>query len=476
MKSSTSHCDETIAAIATPEVAAPRGVIRISGPATEQVLIVCGLLKEQERSESSGVPVRQPRRFACELFVNEELGRVPVDVLFWPGRQSYTSEPSAEVHTFGAPCLLAEILDALHRGGARPAKPGEFTLRAFLAGRLDLTQAEAVLGVIDADNERQLHQALHQLAGNLGRHFEAVRCDLLNLLADIEAGLDFVEEDIAFVDDETIRRELERLTALVHDAMTRLRDRDESSSVFRVVLRGMPNAGKSSLLNALSGGEFALVSHQAGTTRDIVRVQIDVDGRVIELIDTAGIERQESGSAASAIIAQAQMLAEKAATQAHACVLCLSADSLPEAARDVDGKAADLIVVTKSDLVDKSDLMDGAAQSRVRESQRPGQAIFASSLTGEGLIEIRDKLAVLHDQVDRQERGDGIGTAVRCRDSLVRSKAALDAAMHCLRGNSGHELVAGELRLAADAIGEITGQVYTDDILDRVFSRFCIGK
>ncbi len=214
---------------------------------------------------------------------------LPADLFLWPQGRSYTRQLLAEIHTFGSPPLVDEILQSLCRNGARLAQPGEFTLRAFLAGRIDLTQAEAVLGVIDAADRNQLQAALAQLAGGLARPLGQLRSDLLDLLADLEAGLDFVEDDIRFVTPDELNRRLAAAAETIDQIGAQLTGRDAATARPRVALIGYPNVGKSSLFNALVGNAAALVSTQAGTTRDYLSATIDACGMSIELIDTAGI-------------------------------------------------------------------------------------------------------------------------------------------------------------------------------------------
>src|SRR5262249_27089380 len=272
--------------------------------------------------------------------------QLPCDLFLWPTRRSYTRQPLAEVHTFGSPPLLDAVLRALCDAGARLARPGEFTLRAFLAGRIDLMQAEAVLGVIDAADRRQLQSALEQLAGGLSRPLNGLRNDLLDLLADLEAGLDFVEEDIRFVSPEELAARLKSALDLLEQSSCQLAARGTGDGLARVALAGAPNAGKSSLFNALVGNSAAIVSAHPGTTRDYLVAKIDADGLPIELVDTAGVDttcserlpwrseissdqHRPSGSAETSaetsIAASAQARARQQREQAGLRLLCVDA-------------------------------------------------------------------------------------------------------------------------------------------------------
>ncbi len=241
--------------------------------------------------------------------------------MYWPTRRSYTGQPLAELHTVGSPPLLEMVLGEVYRHNVRPARPGEFTLRAFLAGRLDLIEAEAVLGVIDAQDHEELETALKQLGGGLSGEIAEVRSDLLDLLSELEAGLDFVEEDIEFVErSELIERltcALKTIARLSKQAETRL----QTTGRWRVVLTGLPNAGKSCLFNALAGEEAAIVSPIKGTTRDVLVASADWEGVAVELIDTAGWEASPSD-----IMREAQAQRMEQSLGADVLVLCIAKD------------------------------------------------------------------------------------------------------------------------------------------------------
>lgn len=431
-------------------------MLRLSGPHLPECLR--SALKKPELEGGS----RQPRVIPVTLDLGSPLGGVEGDLYFWPTSRSYTRQPSAELHLPGAGPILDAALESFCAHGARLAEPGEFTLRAFLAGRIDLTQAEAVLGVIDSLDSRQLSGALQQLAGGVSEPLHRVRNELLELLAHLEAGLDFVEEEIEFISSTDLCEQLGRIADAVEGIAGQLGERDRSVQRARVVLVGATNVGKSTLYNRMAGDGRALVSPQAGTTRDYLTAIADLAGLDVELVDTAGVDADSHGP----IDELARQLAEQQHAAAELQLFCLDA-SRPLAAWErelLDRPAPDrLLVHTKCDLA-------SAPQS---ESTL---GIRTSATTGNGIPELKRAIRA-HLADNRSDRPAMVAsTADRCRDSLRRCGERLRAAIDLAGDGGGEELVAVELRHALDELGKVVGAVYTDDILDRIFSRFCIGK
>ncbi|MEM1227056.1 MAG: tRNA modification GTPase [Planctomycetota bacterium] len=462
--------EETIVAVASPRAPAPRGIVRLSGADVSDVLSSMGLNVPRGHG--------RPTRFSDEVDLGIPLGCIPVDVLYWPTQRSYTGSPSAELQCLGCQPVLTSLVELATKSGARAARPGEFTMRSFMAGRIDLVQAEAVLGVIEADDARSLDRALEQLAGNLSRPLLEVRQTLMNLIADVEAGLDFVDEDIEFITDQVLADRIREATETVREASRQLSHRGPGRSATRVVLVGYPNAGKSRLLNALTGQDAVIVSPQAGTTRDVVEVDSMLGGRPFRWVDTAGFEFLNHDGNQAAIKHAAEQLAVTAAADADIRLWCVdgsaggvdeildrlrSHESMDFASGSVRPSSKDLYLATKSDL-------------GVRHLETKRDWLPISSQTGDGLDVLRRQLVDLADTHDRDEIGGVMGTAARCGDAIQHAIESLTAAGKTLEYQAGHELIAGELRLAVESIGEVTGQICTDDILDRIFSRFCIGK
>ncbi len=470
--------DDTIVALASAPGVGGRGIVRVSGGDVRRVLEQHFAPRDGERWANATRAERHVGewRLAVDLPWDDvpfQYGlRLPIDAGLWPTKRSYTGQPLAELHLIGSPPLLEAVLTQLCRSGCRAARPGEFTLRAFLAGRLDLLQAEAVLGVIDAADHVELEQALQQLAGGISQQMGALRANLLDLLADLEAGLDFVDEDIEFVSREQLLSRVataQRTTAELCDQASR---RLQSSARPRVVLAGLPNAGKSTLLNALTGQSAALVSEVSGTTRDYLCVPLDRGGLHVDLIDTAGWDSETSG-----IEAVAQLRRHEQWQQADLIVWChdLSADSaldepLIEELRSESARGGPFVCVgTKADRVpvgwtSSSERSDEGVQAKV------------SARDGRGLDELCAHLSELLAAESRGRR-QWIGmTVARCQNCLLSARDALDRTAEAASLGLSDDLVVVELREALEHLGQIVGAVYTDDVLDRVFSKFCIGK
>jgi tRNA modification GTPase len=425
---------------------------------------------------------RTATRIASHLPLPGPLGSLPADLWLWPNSLSYTGQPTLEIHTIGSPPLLQAILQQLADLGIRQALPGEFTLRAFLAGRLDLAQCEAVLAVIHAQSQKELDRALRQLAGGIQIPIHTLRQQTIELLADIEAGLDFVDEDISFVSPQQIEERLASLSQQLDRIQEQWTSRLLLASTPRIVLAGLPNAGKSSLFNALlqtanrlpqpdgfanrpSQQPSALVSPQAGTTRDYLQATVQHLGIEMTWIDTAGIESLPADQSPRAA-AQLQTSAQLA--DAHLILLCHPAGSPPETLPALPESLHSIPcwhVTTCSDLSPTSKAAGNRSDSSV-----------TSAKTGQGIQALLDAVASWILQ-QREETPEMIpATAARCQQALQRASESVEMACQSNRDRLGDEWTAGHLRHVLDDLGQIAGEVCTDDILDALFSRFCIGK
>jgi tRNA modification GTPase len=460
------HPEDTIVAIASAPGGGARGILRISGlevtRCLEKVFRASGV-DGRAQHESGLSAVRYPTSIRGRVALDGDVRWLPCELFFWPTSRSFTGEPVAEIHTLGSPPLLEAALRTICETGARLAEPGEFTLRAFLAGRLDLTQAEAVLGVVNAANPRQLQVALAQLAGGLAGPLRALRDMLVDLLAQLEAGFDFADEDLAFITPGELQRQLDSATTTVSRLAEQMASRRDTADLVRVVLRGWPNTGKSSLFNALAEASRAIVSEQPGTTRDYLTAEISLGDAKCLLVDTAGVEVDPVDG--DGLRQAAQTATSEQSRLAHVEILCLDA-TRPlnpwERAELASAATCRLLILTKADAPRGTDLAL--------------RAIETSSRTGKGLAALR---AHLRDAVlaVRASGGDTVaGTAARCHESLRLAAESLDRAGQLVRIGGVEELVAAEIRVALEELGKVVGTVYTEEVLDRIFSRFCIGK
>jgi tRNA modification GTPase len=489
------NTDDTICAVATAPGGAGRGMVRVSGLAA---VAIAERMFEASHRESIGL-LQQATAIIGYVRIGVDASRhlLPCDLFLWPTHKSYTREPIAEFHTVGSPPLLGAMVMAVCGAGARLAEPGEFTLRAFLAGRLDLTQAEAVLGVIDARGNDELDMALIQLAGGLARPFDQLRDKLLQLLADVEAGLDFVEEDIQFISSTELHARIESAGQLLNEVAKQMDSRNIANDAPQIALVGPPNVGKSSLFNALvarfscnrdSYGKRqvgALVSPRRGTTRDYLTATISLNGMQCELIDTAGVDgtfgdhlefrAEQVLSRTSTIDRTAQSLASERREQAAICAYCVEASStsdqgqLTDLASHFKVDTGHVVVLTKADTL--------PLHSLPNQGLNGTEFVLTSSYTGQGLDELCAAFSRLLIREESAQQSHVIAaTASRCRESVRLAAASLTRAGELVLANGGNELVAVELRAALAEIGCVVGAVYTDDLLDRIFGTFCIGK
>jgi tRNA modification GTPase len=467
-KAAAPHPDDTIVAVSSAPGPGPRAIVRVSGPKARDVV------------DAVFVPTAGMNPAARHLAPGSvRLAGVhsplPADLYFFPGPHSYTGQDLAELHTIGSPPLVERLVADLLSAGARPARPGEFTLRAFLAGKKDLPQAEAVQAVVEARTDADLTAALTQLAGGVTQPLNRLREDLLNLLADVEAALDFADEDIEFVGKtETLTRIAAALAQLTN-LRRQLDSRTVSGRPVRVALVGLPNAGKSSLFNALAGGPAALVSPEAGTTRDYLTRTLDLGGVTVELIDTAGWQ-----DAADTIAEQAQRLGREQATQADVILWCVEPGGAVDPADEPRLRATGaevLRVATKSDLASRVNHDPGSTANNPAASNPPvhtgGSPVPASAVNPNGTDALR---AALTERVLSLARSPLAPSQSRCRHHVEACVARLREAHRHAVFDDPPELLALALRSALDPLGEMVGAVYTDDLLDRIFSRFCIGK
>jgi len=436
---------DTIAACATPPGVSALALIRISGPrASEMVSSLAG----------KDLPPRQPlaRRLRLDQRVLDE-----TVITSWPGPRSYTGEDLVEISCHGNPLVVETILQALQKQGARMARPGEFTERAFLNGRIDLTQAEAVLDVLHAGSERALLAAQRALAGQLKDRLMEIRSGLLDLLARIEAYIDFPEEDIQPEVGTGFRQEVSRLLQSISGLLSTAPLGQRLRSGYRLVLVGPPNVGKSSLLNALLGSDRAIVSPVPGTTRDTVEESIELAGFPVRLIDTAGLRPSTD------LVEQEGINRTRIAAEQADLVLALIDRTQPKDPCESEwGRFSEklLKILTKADL-------PGAYS---------GLGHPVSAKTGEGLDSLRKTVAQRLAGNLLAPGSEEIAVNARHAEGLQRATEALATASSSLATRAAPELVASDLRLSLQALESILGVGTSEDVLDRLFAQFCIGK
>jgi tRNA modification GTPase len=437
---------DTIVAAATPPGIGGIGIVRISG--ADVSAIAAALIGSLPR----------PRVASMRTMLAADGAAIDHGIaLYFPQPSSFTGEEVLELHAHGGPTVIAAIVEAAVAYGARRAEPGEFSRRAFLNDKLDLAQAEAIADLISSGTRQAARAALRTLAGEFSQSIQLLVAQLTRLRVHVESAIDFPEEEVDFLSDRDL---LARLEACGAEFKTLLRGANAGRVLrdgFQVVIVGRPNAGKSSLMNRLSGEDTSIVTEIAGTTRDILRETIDVDGLSVELVDTAGL-REDPGVVEREGIRRAQRAMEQADAVLWVQDASAMAETEPLAALP-EGIPV-VILRNKCDLVPKND--DDAA------------GIAISALSGQGLDAVRTEIKRL---AGYQNMGEGAFTARRRHiEALQRAAAHFDAGRAALRDARAGELLAEELRLAQDALGEITGEVSSDELLGMIFAEFCIGK
>jgi len=439
----------TIVAAATPPGRGGIGIVRVSGPRTPE--LAAALLGKLPAA-----------RYAALAAFLDGQGQ-PLDAgiaLYFPAPHSYTGEHVLELQGHGGPVVMDALVARLVELGATRAAPGEFTQRAFLNGKIDLTQAEAVADLIDAGSRAAASAALRSLQGDFRTRIEALRDAIIELRAYIEAAIDFPDEDIDFLTDLAVLDRLEAARAEFVAVEASAREGIALRDGLTVVIAGLPNVGKSSLLNRLAGYDAAIVSELPGTTRDIVREHLDLDGLPLHVLDTAGLrqagdEVEEEGiRRARAAIGRADrvLFVVDALNDPTATAYAAERDRLP------DGLPVTLVF-------NKSDLATVAV---------PAGAVAVSARTGAGIDQLRAELKAAAGY-QGAEAGT-VSARTRQLEALRRAHAHLEQGARQLTERRAGELVAEDLRLCQQALAEITGEFTTEDLLGRIFSSFCIGK
>jgi tRNA modification GTPase len=387
-------------------------------------------------------------------------------VVIMKAPRSFTAEDVVEIQSHGGALVLGMVCKVCIESGARMAEPGEFTKRAFLNGRLDLSQAEAVLDTIRATSSAGLKIAQRQLRGDLAREVEQARTSLLTVLAHVEAGIDFVDEDISFLQREELVRIVREAGAVVQKLEATAQEGRILREGAHVVILGRPNVGKSSLLNRLLREERAIVTAIPGTTRDVIEESIDLDGVRIRLVDTAGVRETTD-------IVEQEGIKRTRAAQDEADLLLVVVDGSVPLTND-DRKLLCAVKDRKHVvLLNKADLADTVETDSTLADH---QLYVVSAKTGLGVEMVKSALRAQLLSGGFEATESVMVTNVRHRDALRRAGESLGQALESVQWGMAGELVSLDVRAAADALGEITGAITTDEILGQIFSKFCIGK
>jgi tRNA modification GTPase len=466
--------DDTICAVATPAGEGGIGIVRLSG--SDALTIATRIVRLRSRRPLESTPshtlhladILEPEAVSGSegRLIDEGL------VVFMKGPRSFTAEDVVEIHCHGSALVLARVVEACVSAGARIAQPGEFTKRAFLNGRLDLTQAEAVLDTIKATSEVGLKVAQRHLRGELGRLVDRLRTRILGMLAQVEAGIDFAGEDLSFIGQTALIASLQELLVEMHVLLDTAKSGRLLREGARIVILGRPNVGKSSLLNRLVGADRAIVTDIPGTTRDVIEESVVWEGLMVTLVDTAGLRDTTD------LVEQEGIKRTRAARQeADLALYVLDAAELTDATLDTYLSAPD--VRPDMVLINKTDLAEAAALIRLTglvEERTQRRVLQVSARTGAGLEELKRSIRSLLAHTSLEANEGVLLTNVRHRLALERAATSIREALDATRQCIAPEFVAMDLRGAADALGEITGAITSDEILDTIFSQFCIGK
>jgi len=456
--------EDTIAAISTPVGAAGIGIIRISG--SNSVFLGEKIFRNPQGKKLAGAK-NHNLLYGHIIESGKVLDEVLVSVMRGP--HSFTAEDVVEINCHGGVIAVRKVLEAVIKVGARPAEPGEFSKRAFLNGRIDLAQAESVIDLINAKTEKSLKVAVAQLDGILSREVEKMSGELLQLIAHIEAGIDFPEHDIEEMSRAQIKQEAQQLDQKLHNLI----DSAETGRVFREGLRtviiGKPNVGKSSLLNALVREKRAIVTDVPGTTRDVIEEVVNIKGIPLVLIDTAGIRETEDVVEKIGVEKSREML-----TRADLILFMIDA-STGLTVEDLEilpytAEKNSIVIINKTDLT--NDMDTSVVEKHISRSN----ILEMSLLHGQGLAELEQRIENMVYAGLASGSEDVMVTNVRHKNALERAACSLKEVLGALEANLPTDCMAIDLKAAWESLGEITGETVSEDLVDQIFSQFCIGK
>lgn len=455
----------TIAALATSPAPAGIAVVRISGPKTKTAL------KAIFRAAKD--PVELPRTLVFGELIDFDSGQVIDKALavYMPGPYSYTGEDVGEFQFHGSPVLVQKLLRSLFAYGISPAEPGEFTKRAFLAGKFDLVQAEAIADLINATSEQSLKVINEHLKGRFSEALEKVGEPVREVLAELEASIDFPEEDLDSAAGERLESRLRKAVSGIEGLIKTFSYGHRIKEGFRILLFGPPNVGKSSILNRILGKERSIVTDISGTTRDLIEEEVALNGYRLVFCDTAGVSDNPDRVERIGIERARERIdwAELVLFVADASDKNLKWEQLLS---EVRGKGKKIWMLTN-----KIDLNPEAFGTHFCDSSTCAQNFYISAKTGDGFQSLTDALIEeVRSSTPAATEGSNVVTNERHYNCLARAKSALERAGAGLNGHVPREIVIEEVRSCLNALEEIVGKTYTEDILGRIFSKFCVGK
>ncbi|MEK7702787.1 MAG: tRNA uridine-5-carboxymethylaminomethyl(34) synthesis GTPase MnmE [Nitrospirota bacterium] len=460
--------DDTICAIATPPGIGSIGVIRVSGSSTFE--IVQKIFQGTDKNKNTSLKAVPSHTIHYGKIVDAVTRQLIDEALFlvMKSPNTYTGEDVIEIQSHGNPYLLQSILSLLMAAGARLAEPGEFTRRAYLSGRLDLSQAEAVMQVITAESHAAQEMALHQLRGDLSKQIETLQKEVLFVLSEMEASIDFVEQGIVLSSQKTRIANIDKPYQTIGHLLAQYEEGKQIRDGVTAALVGLPNVGKSSIMNLLLGEDRAIVTPIPGTTRDTLDARIVLSGRLIQIVDTAGVRDSLDP------IELEGVRRGEAALQKSDIALCILDASVPFCADDI--ALLDKIPSKKRILVlNKIDLPLKIDTKVIAEKYPDDPIVHLSAITGEGRLVLQAQLTACIESFTKQKEAPVV-SLLRHKNALERAQIALARALQSERDCASVEFIASDLRAGLDALGEIVGETTTDAILDQIFNQFCIGK
>jgi len=454
---------DTISAISTPPGEGGIGIVRVSGPAS--ISIAKKIFTTPKGESLNGVESHKLiHGYIKDPDTRKNIDEVLLAVMHSP--KSFTGEDVVEISCHGGSLPLNRILSLTIKSGARLAEPGEFTKRAFLNGRLNLLQAEAVIDIIKSKSDTALESAMNQLQGGLAKQIASIRNKLIDILAEIETDIDFPEEDIEFKNKLEFKKGLESVLTEIGQLVDSYRYGKIYREGVSVVIAGRPNVGKSSLMNALLNEERAIVTSIPGTTRDTIEEGLNINGLTIKIVDTAGIRESEG------FVEQEGIKRTQKAIEGAGLIIFLldGSEGLREKDKDLIKEIKQknkpvIIAINKIDVGNKNS-----------SEWTGGEFLKISALKNIGLDELRNKIFdIIYNGHCKTPEGIFI-TRERHRERLSKAHDSLSKAVNAINQNLSSEFIAADLRLSLESLGEITGETYSEDVLNRIFQEFCIGK